>query len=83
MAKINKRLRYSNGGIHLQKNFGGIDDLIKQNRADIPSKIEKAFPRPKRSLTKNLGRGFRITIKPGSSGKNYYGIQYTKSFGKK
>tara|TARA_R100001143_G_C3322957_1_gene115661 strand:- start:674 stop:925 length:252 start_codon:yes stop_codon:yes gene_type:complete len=83
MAKTTKRLSYSSGGVLSQRNFKGVDDLIKQNKDDISSKIKKVFPKPKRSFTKNLGKGFGITIKPGSSGKSYYGIEYTKYFGKK
>tara|TARA_Y100001951_G_C11053711_1_gene137011 strand:+ start:115 stop:366 length:252 start_codon:yes stop_codon:yes gene_type:complete len=83
MAKTTKRLRYSHGGVHSQRNFEGIDDLMEQNRDDISSQIKKVFPKPNRSFTRNLGRGFGITIKPGSSGKSYYGIKWTKPFGKK
>ena len=100
MAKQNKRLSYSNGGLLLHTKFKNVDASVKhhQTQSNVSTTGTLAGPKTKISVTRerhvgtpstksfnverNLGRGFKATFKKQGKNKSY-GIQYTKSFGKK
>ena len=100
MAKQNNRLRYSNGGLHLQKKFKNVDASLShhQTQSNVSTTGTLAGPKTKISVTReryeggpstksfnverDLGRGFKATFKKQGKNKSY-GLQYTKSFGKK
>ena len=100
MAKATKRLRYSNGGLHLQRNFKNVNASFNhhQTQDQAKSKIPVSSPhteasvtrekytgspsRTKYELKRKLGRNFEASITK-EEGDTRYGIQYTKSFGKK
>ena len=101
MAKATKRLRYSNGGLHLQRNFKNVNASFNhhQTQDQAKSKITVSSPNTEASVTREkytggpsrktyevtrkLGEGFEITYKKPEGGDTRYGIQYTRSFGKK
>ena len=107
MAKPSKRLRYSNGGLHLQKTFGNVNASLNYHQTQDKqtkkiqdtSKVTVRSPKTEASATREkytgspsrtkyefkrkLGKGFEITYKKPEGGDTEYGIQYTKSFGKK
>ena len=59
MAKPSKRLRYSNGGLHLQKTFGNVNASLNhhQTQDQAKSKVTVRSPKTEASATREKYTG--------------------------